>query len=225
MKDYAFTLLYAGLCLALPVPARALSESLYDKGDGVYDATPLAALIEEYRQAGKVNIIVKPAEKQQAAISMHAKAIPKFAILQYAARALGLNCRFESYGAVFEPPKAAFPARAPDADLSAALMKKFSPQFEETALMDVFQFLAQVQGVNLVFVAPETWKNTKVTIKLGQTSALQFLGYIDEFYHVPFVIDKWAVIVGEKRTIVQEKKEELIEDQQPAKPAGAKRRK
>ena len=174
-------------------------KSLYDRGDAVFQDVELQTVVELLGARDKCSIMVKPREKRQTKITVHLKQVPKYAILQYVARAARLRCRFESFGAVFEPATKSEPSRSPKGALATALHSEFSPKYVDEPVGDIVQFLAQVMGVNVVCVSPEQWKEKKVTIKLHDVSVLQFLNYVSELCDVPVTLDRWAVVIGERK--------------------------
>ena len=191
------------LLLLLPVLAcaaeEATDEALYKTGDAVFQAATIRTIADNFRDADSINVIVKPAAKETVPVTLHLKNVPKYVILQYVGPAAGLHMRLTSFGAVLEQNPGPFPARPPSEALAASLRKRFAPQFEDAPLKDVVQYLAQVHGLNIVLVNPAEWQDRKMTLKLGELSVLQFLGYIPELYQVPVTLDRYAAVIGEKK--------------------------
>jgi hypothetical protein len=179
--------------------ARAdVPEALFEKRDAQFDGAPLKMIVDDFRSREKFNTIVKPPQATNAPIYLYVRAIPRYAVVQYVARAAGMQPKFTSFGATFAPRSKEEPVRSPQPVLSRVLLKKTDAEFEDASLHDILQFCVQVHGLNVVYVNPTAWMDRTLTLSIKDLSVLQLINYIGELGGVPVRIDKWAVIVGEE---------------------------
>ena len=184
---------------ALPLVAK-IPESMYTNSEAIYQDAELAIIAEQFRTAEKINVLFKDQEARKRKVTMALHAVPKFVILQYAARAAGLQCAYKSYGAVFEKGTALHQHRTPAGRFAVSLHKKISVDLEQPTLEEIVQLLAQVHKVNIVFVHPEQWTARKIeSLTLTEVSILQMVTYLSDLFNVPITMDKYAVFIGEKK--------------------------
>ena len=184
----------------------AVPKTLYKGGEAVYESADLNSIADYFRNTEKVNVLFKDPDSGKRTVTMFVKKVPKYVILQYAARCAGMQCTFKGYGAVIEKKSKPYPSRKPVSSFVAILNKKISFDMEEPSLEEVVQMLAQIHGVNIVFVDPDKWGSKKIgTLKLKKVTVLQLLNYMTELFGVPVTLDKYAIFVGEKKPVPAKK--------------------
>jgi hypothetical protein len=190
------------VALALIPVGHAVAEvpqALFEKRNAQFDGAPLKVIIDDFRSRDKFNIIVRPPEATNRLVYLYVHDIPRYAVVQYVARAVGLKPEFSKFGATFTPRDANEPARSPQPVVSRVLLKKTDADFENATLHDILQFCIQVHGLNVVYVDPAAWRDRTLSLSIKGLSVLQLVNYVGELGDVPVRIDKWAVIVGERR--------------------------
>ena len=185
--------------LALPLMAK-IPETMYKDGEAVYQAATLETIAEYFRTVEHINVLFKDSGAGSNKVTLSLHAVPKFVILQYAARAAGIQCAFKAYGAVFEEGTSLYQYRTPAGGFAVSLHKKISLEMENPTLEEILQLLTQVHKVNIVFVHPERWQaKTIKNLKLSDVSILQILTYLSDLFQVPVSLDKYAAFIGEMK--------------------------
>jgi hypothetical protein len=193
------------VCLVFSVFA-AIPETLYKGGAAVYENADLNSIAEYFRSTEKVNVLFKDKTLGEKTVTLNLTNMPKYVILQYAARCAGVHCAYKGYGAIIEKKSHPYQIRKPASSFAAVLKKKIAFDMNDPSLEEVVQMLTQVHGVNIVFVNPEKWSDKTISsLSLKKVTIMQLLNYMSELYGIPVTLDKYAVFIGEKKQVAKKK--------------------